>query len=223
MKIIALAATTVTALALTAGTANAAEFDFTDCPALPSGADPAEWRCEVLESRGVLSFGNVRDLRMGAVRLTFAEGRLDGEYAQVFGALRSKPVRVPGVPGARVALRCGGHPDFLSDDERKGEIDLAITVSGPLLPTGCTIGDEDDPIRSVLQPVGETEVVSQDPPTLRFATVDEQLGFPASDCGRWTGLLDHRLGLPSPSGANVLEQTTHVQLRSYESASTVSR
>jgi hypothetical protein len=224
LAVAALPAFALPAFALPAGTANAAEVDFADCPALPAGADPAQWRCEVLESAGVLSFGNVRGLRLGAMRLTFAEGRLDGEYAQVFGALRSEPVRLPGVPGARVSLRYGGHSDFLSDDERKGEIDLVLAVSGPLLPPGCAIGDEAEPVHSVLQQVGDTEVVSQDPLTLRFATVDERLAFPAaSGCGRWTRLLDHRLGLPSPSGANVLEQTTEVRLRSYESATTVSR
>jgi hypothetical protein len=219
MRITALAATCLAALALSAtpaSPAEAAEFDFADCPAIPAGADPAQWRCEVLVSQGTVSFGHVRDLRLGAMRLTFAEGRLNGQYAQVFGALHSKPVPVPRTPGVSISLRYAGFSDFQSNDQRKGEIDLAATLSGRLLPRDCTIGDDRNPIHSVIKQVGDTEVVSQDPLTLRFSSIDDQLALPAaSGCGHWTRLLNHRLGLPSPSGANVLTQTTLVRLRSY--------
>jgi hypothetical protein len=216
VKIVALALTCLAALALSAAPAGATEFDFADCPAIPAGADPARWRCEVLVSQGTVSFGDIRDLRLGTMRLTFAEGELDGRYAQVFGALRSRPAPVPGTPGVSISLRYGGYSDFQSNDRRKGEIDLAATLRGPLLPRRCTIGDERNPIHSVIQQVGDTEVVNQDPLTLRFASIDAQLALPAaSECGHRTRLLNHRLGLPSPSGANVLTQTTYVRLRPY--------
>src|SRR5262245_13625862 len=85
------------AVTVLAGTAHATPtFDFSDCPAIPAGADPAQWRCEVLESTGTVRIGKLGELPGGAMRLTFAEGQLDGKYAQVFGALRSEPIRVPG-------------------------------------------------------------------------------------------------------------------------------
>ncbi|WP_158892443.1 hypothetical protein [Amycolatopsis anabasis] len=192
-------------------------FDFADCPkTLPAGADPAKWRCEVLISDGTLSFGTVRDLRLNRMRLTFAEGRLNGEYAQVFGALRAEPTRVPGTFGGTLELRYAGYSDFQSNDQRKGEIDLKGSLRGPLLARGCAIGGDDDPIHSVIQQVGGLETHPDDPSVHVFHTVDRQLNIPsARGCGPLTRPLNHRLGLPSPSGTNVLTQTTYVKLRSY--------
>lgn len=207
-----LVAAAVTALALTTGaaTARAADSTFGDCPALPSGADPAQWRCEVLDSSATLSFGTVRDLRLGPMRLTFAEGRRNGEYAQVFGALRSEPVAVPGLPGATIRFGYGGHSDFQSNDERKGVIDLVAEFDARYLPRDCATGV----IHSVLRADGPTEVVSTDPLTLKFATYDHELAVPATEhCGPLGQLVDRRLGLPAAPGS--YEQTTTVRLRDY--------
>lgn len=207
MTILALAAAGLTALTL--APAPPAQFDFGDCPALPAAADPAGWRCEVLVSQAKLSFGRIDDLDLGTMRLTFAEGTLDGEYAQVFGALRDDPTRVPSLPGTTITLRYGGYSDFRSNDQRKGEIDLTAEFDGPLLRRGCA----STPIHSVLQADGPTEVVSDDPLTLRFSTTDDQLTFPATTgCGPLGPALGHRLGLPSGGS---YEQTTDVRLRSY--------
>ncbi|SFP33196.1 hypothetical protein SAMN05421810_102286 [Amycolatopsis arida] len=206
------------ALALTAAPAAASplpEFDFTDCPTLPAGADPARWRCEVLVSTGTLRISR-REVPLRAMRLTFAEGRLDGRYAQVFGSLVAEPSPVPWLPGVTLRPRYAGHSDFESNDERKGEIDLAFTVRGPLPGASCAIGSEVEPVHSEIQQVGETELLSPDPPVLRFRSVDERLALPATTgCGPLARLLDHRLGLPSPSGRNSLRQVTLVGLRPY--------
>jgi hypothetical protein len=108
-------------------------FDFVDCPSLPAGADPGLWRCEVLMSSGTFRFGDLSEQPTGAMRLTFAEGRLDGKFAQVFGALRAEPTPVPGgllgIPGTdthnpklRLDLRIeyAGYSDFLSVGDRMG-------------------------------------------------------------------------------------------------------
>lgn len=110
------------------------DFDFADCPAIPAGADPGLWRCEVLVSTGTLSFGRVRDLALREMRLTFAEGTLNGRFAQVFGSLKAQPTPLPGAPRMSIQLRYAGYSDFESNDERKGEFDLAATVRGRLLP-----------------------------------------------------------------------------------------
>ncbi|GAB3567131.1 hypothetical protein GCM10027445_15060 [Amycolatopsis endophytica] len=208
----ALIAAAVTALALTTGaaTARASETTFADCPALPAGADPAQWRCEVLDSSATFSFGTVHDLALGPMRLTFAEGQLDGEYAQVFGALRSEPVAVPGPPGTTLRFGYGGYSDFQSNDERKGEMDLVAEFDAPYLPRHCATGV----IHSVLRADGPTEVVSTEPLTLRFATYDHELTVPATEhCGPLGRLVDHRLGLPAAPAS--YEQTTTVRLRDY--------
>ncbi|PXY38557.1 hypothetical protein [Prauserella flavalba] len=102
--------------------------------------------------------------------------------------MRSEPTRLPGLPGVSLRLRYAGYSDFQSNDERKGEIDLAASLEGRFLPRDCSIGTNTDPIHSVLQQPGLTEVVP---------------------------LLDHRLGLPAPSGGSVLEQRTYVGIRPY--------
>ncbi|WP_106178230.1 hypothetical protein [Prauserella shujinwangii] len=211
------AAAVVAAIALPASAATPPPaFDFADCPALPEGADPARWRCEVLVSTGTLSFGHVRDLRLAPMRLTFAEGTLEGRYAQVFGALRAGPTTLPGLPGGTLRLAYGGYSDFEANADRKGEIALTAELAGRLLPGDCAIGTAREPIHSEIQQVGPTEVVSVDPPVLRFRSIDEQLAMPATTgCGGWGRVLDRRLGLPSESGRNTLEQDTLVALRPY--------
>ncbi|GAB2992926.1 hypothetical protein LWP59_33110 [Amycolatopsis acidiphila] len=207
MTFLALATAGLTALTL--APAPPAQFDFSDCPSLPAAADPAEWRCEVLVSQAKISFGRIGDLDLGTMRLTFAEGTLDGEYAQAFGALRDEPTRLPGLPGTSVRLRYAGYSDFQSSDQRKGAIDLTAAIEGPLLHPGCA----STPIHSVLQADGPTEVISTGPLTLKFSTTDNQLTFPATTgCGPLGPLLDHRLGLPSAAS---YEQTSYVRLRSY--------
>ncbi|NIH78738.1 hypothetical protein [Amycolatopsis viridis] len=214
---IALAAAAVAAAALTAVTAaaqpaSAAENTFADCPALPAGADPAQWRCEVLDSAATMSFGTVRDLPLGPMRLTFAEGKLGGQYAQVFGALRSEPVAVPGLPHGTIRFGYGGYSDFHSDAQRKGEMDLVAEFDAPYLPRNCATGV----IHTVLRADGPTRVVSTDPLTLQFATRDDEFAVPATEnCGPQARLTNRRLGLPAAAGTNSYAQTTTVRLRDY--------
>ncbi|TQM85112.1 hypothetical protein FHX81_7582 [Saccharothrix saharensis] len=201
-------------------------FDFADCPAIPTGADPAQWRCEVLVSTGTIEFGTLAGQSTGAMRLTFAEGQLNGEFAQVFGALRAEPTTVPGgllgVPAhnplLRTALRLeyAGFADFLSDGDRMGVQHLKLRVINGLLPRTCTIGDEDDPL--VFRPVRTSgpDRISADPPVLRFTIEDTAFAVPsAKGCGGLEGLVDKRFGLPSPAGANSMQLTTLVGLKSY--------
>lgn len=201
-------------------------FDFADCPAIPAGADPARWRCEVLVSSGSIRFGNLGEQGTGAMRLTFAEGQLDGKFAQVFGALRAEPTRVPGgllgVPGRNPLLRTdlrieyAGFADFLSDGDRMGVQHLKLRVLNDLLPGSCTIGDDADPL--VFRPIRTSgpDRISADPPVLRFTIEDNAFAVPATHgCGGLGRLVDKRFGLPSPSGANSMKLTTLVGLKSY--------
>ncbi|WP_367128819.1 hypothetical protein [Saccharothrix sp. HUAS TT1] len=198
-------------------------FDFADRPALPAGADPAQWRCEVLLSRGSIGFGRLGESDL-ALRLVFAEGRLAGEFAQVFGSLAAEPIRVrgglPGPDGRELPLDLrvehAGFADFLSVGDRMGEQHLKIRVGSPLLPDTCTIGDDADPIRLRPVRVGAHEVVSQDPAVLRFTAADTGFAVPAArGGGRLDRVVNDVLGLPSPAGANSVRLTTLVGLRKY--------
>jgi hypothetical protein len=191
------------------------DFDFADCPALPDGADPAGWRCEVMIADGVIDVGRLRGQSLGRMRLTFAEGRLDGEYAQVFGALRTTPQPLPHGAGT-VRVSYGGYSDFHSNDERFGEIHLRLRLGGPALPRDCAVGAPDDPIRFLVQVEGPPQDLPGDPPVRKITVTEDVFAAPAtSGCGRLGPVADRLLGLPSPSGANALTMTAYVAMRDY--------
>jgi hypothetical protein len=211
-----LAAAAVVGLAQPAAAAPLPTFDFADCPALPEGADPALWRCEVLMSTGTIRFGNLAEQPVTGMRLTFAEGTLDGKFAQVFGALRAEPTRVPGLPRTDMRIEYAGFADFLSDGDRMGEQHLKLRLISPFLPRTCTIGSDEDPIR--LRPIRTSgpDVISTDPRVLRFTIEDKELAVPrARGCGVFNGLVNKRLGLPAPAGTNVITLDTLVGLKDY--------
>jgi hypothetical protein len=186
-------------------------FDFTDCPALPEGADPAEWRCEVLVSSGTIRFGNVAEQSTGTMRMTFAERNVNGDYAQVFGALRAEPIPGP-LPHMSMRIEYAGYANFLSDGDRMGEQHLKIR----LLPGPCTIGSDQDPIKFRPIRTSGPDVISTDPPVLRFTIEDTAFTVPkARGCGPFDRLVNRRLGLPAPAGTNAMTFTTLVGLKQY--------
>ncbi|KDN23361.1 hypothetical protein [Amycolatopsis rifamycinica] len=217
MKLLALGAAAA-ALALLPGTASADElptFDFTGCPAPPANADPGTWRCEAFVSEGKLTIDG-QEIPLGEMRLTFSEGKVNGQYAQVFGALRHEPVRVPGLAGTTLQLRYGGYSDFQGNDERRGELDLYAVLRHPLAGKGCSIGTAAAPLHSVVHddPALPPTVLSKNPPTFHFGVVDPELALPATrGCGPLGRLVDRKLGLPSPAGQNTFHQETYVQYK----------
>ncbi|MEU4251732.1 hypothetical protein AB0F15_30380 [Amycolatopsis sp. NPDC026612] len=214
MKLLALGAAAVAALALTAGTASADElpaFDFTDCPAPPPNADPGTWRCEAFVSQGKLTIDD-REIPLGEMRLTFSEGRVNGRYAQEFGALRHAPVVVPGLAGTTLELHYGGYSDFQSNDARRGELDVYASLRHPLLRKDCALGVLHTVVHD--DPAVPPTVISKTPPTMHFGVVDPDLAVPATHgCGPLGKLVDRKLGLPSPAGENRFQQTTYVQYK----------
>ncbi|EMD29826.1 hypothetical protein [Amycolatopsis azurea] len=221
-RLLAAAAAALSAAALVTlpGSASAAsspapEFDFSACPAPPADADPGTWRCEAFVSQGVLTLGD-RTIPLGELRLTFSEGKVDGKFAQVFGELRHAPARIPNGFGASLQLKYGNYSDFLSNDERRGELDLYAVLRHPLLPKECSIGTLDAPLHSVVKddPAVPMEVISQNPKTVKFGVVDTRLALPrATGCGPLSPVADHLLGLPSASGANTFKLATYVRFK----------
>jgi hypothetical protein len=223
MKLFALGATAVAvaalgttlALAPAAGADELPTFDFTDCPAPPANADPGTWRCEAFVSQGKLTIHD-QEIPLGEVRLTFSEGRVNGQYAQVFGSMRHAPARVPGLAGATIQLRYGGYSDFQSNDERRGELDVYAVLRHPLLRKDCSIGSASAPLHTVVHddPAVPPRLISDNPKTAYFGVVDPDLALPETQsCGALGRLVDQRMGLPSPSGENAFYQTTYVQYR----------
>ncbi|HET6709080.1 hypothetical protein [Amycolatopsis sp.] len=214
MKLLALGAAAV-ALTLLPGTASADElptFDFTACPAPPANADPGTWRCEAFVSEGKLTIGK-QEIPLGEMRLTFSEGRVNGQYAQVFGTLEHEPVRVPGLAGTTLQLRYGGYSDFESNDERRGELDVYAVLSHPLLRKECSVGTAAAPLHTVVHddPALPPTVLSRNPPTFHFGVVDPDLALPAAQgCGPLGKLVDRKLGLPSSAE---FHQSTYVQYK----------
>jgi hypothetical protein len=226
MRLLALALGAAALLGVTATAASAEPvpvFDFSECPTIPAGADPAQWRCEVLISHGTVRLGRLPELPIARIKTTFAEGQLGGKYAQVFGALHADSIRVPGGllgvdtrnPLLRldVRLEYAGYSDFFSVGDRMGEQHLKLRVISPLLPRTCTIGTDQDPIKfRPLRTEGPT-IISENPRVMRFGMRDNEFSVPrAYGCGPLRQLVERRFGVPAATG-NELRLTTYVSVR----------
>jgi hypothetical protein len=197
-------------------------FSYADCPrTLPPGADPAAWRCEVLISDATGTFGALGGIQLGRQRLTFAEGRLNGHYAQVFGALRAEPTTVPGglfgkglIPLAFQVQYAGA-----SDFNGLGFVSLKLKVISPLLPRTCFIGTDSDPM--MVRPESRTDPVPVgDKPGVFLATIkDTRFAIPrSSGCGLFTSVVEHRFGLPAAPGRNEITLPTYTSIKQYDAS-----
>ncbi|MFF3481775.1 hypothetical protein ACFYXC_00640 [Streptomyces sp. NPDC002701] len=198
--------------------ADAQERAFQDCPALaelPDGARPADWRCEAMTAVGHLTLGRVEVPIDEPLAITFAEGTVDGEFRQVFGAMAATPLRVRGTP-LSITPRYGGYSDFESNDERRGELDLTFGITGPGLPSGCSIGSTTAPVHLVLLETDPPKVVTPDPLVVTFGVEDNRFAIPrTSGCGLLGPVLDKALRLPAPAGVNSIDLDARVTMRSY--------
>ncbi|MDX5566589.1 hypothetical protein PYK79_29485 [Streptomyces sp. ID05-04B] len=198
-------------------------FDFSACPTadeLPTGADPGTWRCEVMHATGHLRLGAVDEPVAEPMEITFAEGRVHGEFRQVFGEMTAAPLRVAGTP-LSLTPQYGGYSDFLSDDTRRGEFDIRFAVGLahglPALPApGCSVGSDEDAVHLILKDTEPTRVVSKDPLVVSFGARDAEFAAPrTSGCGPLGRVLDRVLGLPSTAGANSFDMAVTVAIRPY--------
>ncbi|MFF3559435.1 hypothetical protein ACFYXS_05265 [Streptomyces sp. NPDC002574] len=199
------------------------EFDFSACPTvdeLPAGADPGTWRCEAMHATGHLRMGAVDEPLTEPMRITFAEGRVDGEYRQIFGGMTAAPVQVGGTP-LTLTPQYGGYSDFLSDDTRRGEFDIKFAIGWahglPGMPSsGCSVGNDRDAVHLVLKDTDPTRVISQDPLVAAFGAQDAEFAAPGTTgCGPLRRVLDRVLGLPSAAGTNAFDMDVTVAIRPY--------
>ncbi|MFD8010619.1 hypothetical protein [Streptomyces sp. NPDC058955] len=226
----AAAAVLLAGLALGAAPAHGAEpaadlpeFDFSACPAvdeLPAGADPGTWRCEVMHATGHLRMGAVDEPLTEPMKIAFAEGRVGGEFRQVFGRMTAAPIRVGGTP-LTLTPQYGGYSDFLSDDTRRGEFDVTFALGSAhglpaLASSGCSVGSAEDAVHLVLKDTAPTRVISRNPLVVAFGAEDAEFAAPGtSGCGPLGRALDRVLGLPSAAGSNVFHMDVTVAIRPY--------
>ncbi|MFJ3305975.1 hypothetical protein ACIPSA_23160 [Streptomyces sp. NPDC086549] len=196
--------------------------DFSDCPTLPDGVDPARWRCEVHTAATRLTIGKVT-VNFARITMTHAEGPLpDGSDGQVWGAMHSEPTAVPGgltgtpagdhapVLGMAIQPEYGGRSDFYT-----GKFSLRFRLVSPLLPHGCTIG-AGEPVDFQMKRSGPSKWVSQDPPVIEFSAYDDTFAAPAAEhCGPLTPSLNRRLGLPAADG-NLLSYDASYTFKTYD-------
>jgi hypothetical protein len=196
--------------------------DFSDCPALPAGVDPARWRCEVHTAAPQLTMGKVT-VTLATITMTHAEGPLpDGANGQVWGAMHSTPTAVPGgfpaaavgeharLRGLAIQPEYGGRSDFFT-----GQFSLRFRLLSPLLAPNCTIG-ANAPVDFQLKRSGPSQWVSQDPPLIEFSAYDDTFAAPAAEhCGPLTKLLNQRLGLPAASG-NLMTYDAAYTFKTYD-------
>ncbi|GLX21744.1 MULTISPECIES: hypothetical protein [Streptomyces] len=214
---VAVAGTASASPAAATAAAPAPSFDFTDCPAIPAGADAAQWKCEVLTATGSLKLGNRTLPEFAPMTITHAEGPMpDGSKGQVWGALRSGPTAVPGglfgnpagdrspVLGLSVQPEYGGRSDFYSVGDDMGLFTLRYRVLSPLLPQGCVIGAGDAPVEIRLKRVGRSERISKNPPVIKFSAADGSFAVPAAEgCGPLGKVLNDKFGLPAGTGNSI--------------------
>ncbi|MEU0114760.1 hypothetical protein ABZ137_13795 [Streptomyces bobili] len=204
-------------------TADLPESDFSACPAvdeLPAGADPGTWRCEVMHATGHLRMGAVDEPLTQPMEITFAEGRVDGAFRQVFGEMTAAPIRVGGTP-LTLTPQYGGYSDFLSDGTRRGEFDIKFALGRAyrlpaMSPSPCSVGSDEDAVHLVLKDTVPTRVISKEPLVVAFGAQDVAFTAPrTSGCGPLGRALDRALGLPSTSGANAFTMEVMVAVRPY--------
>ncbi|MFI6014115.1 hypothetical protein ACIBAG_35850 [Streptomyces sp. NPDC051243] len=154
------------------------------------------------------------------MKITFAEGRVDGEFRQVFGEMTAAPIRVGGTP-LTLTPQYGGYADFLSDDTRRGEFDIKFAIgsahgSAARPSSGCSVGSDEDAVHLVLQNTDPTRVISRDPLVVAFGAQDAEFAAPGTrGCGPLSRVLERALGLPSAAGANAFDMDVTVAIRPY--------
>ncbi|MCX5409799.1 hypothetical protein OHA37_38875 [Streptomyces sp. NBC_00335] len=209
--------------------AAAPAYDFGDCPAIPAGVDATRWKCEVLTATGSLTLGNRTLPELAPMTITHAEGPLpDGSNGQVWGALRGGPTTVPGgilgwpagAHNPRMALTLqpeyGGRSDFYSVGNNMGLFTLRFRAVSPALPDGCVIGGGDAPIEFRLKRLGSAQLVSTNPPIIKFNAYDDTFTTPAATgCGPLGGLVNNRLGLPATTG-NSINLSAYYTFKTYD-------
>jgi hypothetical protein len=130
------------------------EADFADCPAKPAGA--SEWTCFVMTALdGQFRLKNMKVRINHAVRLTVAQGKVNGQKVAQLGSVRSEPMpfvtgivgtplEIPDPTGWKIKVEATGHasPGILYPSK----IGLKARIIGDGLGDNCWIGSDSAPV-----------------------------------------------------------------------------
>ncbi|MFA1540118.1 hypothetical protein SM611_14365 [Actinomadura sp. DLS-62] len=248
-----LALPAVLAAALTFGlgsTAHAApdpipsSFDFSDCPALPAGADPLFSHCFVaVVTSGKFQIGKFDQSIEKPMRITFAQTlNLDTfEFGTVFGKIAADKMLIQGgLFGDPLLTAVYAKPEYAgsfelpTSDDFRIRIGLKVRLINPFLGSNCTVGTNSNPIKLDLttgttNPPAPNTPISGSPATIvqtspievRAAKhVDNSFAVPgAKGCVFGGGVADWLInqvgGFPSAAGKNTMIQNEYIVQKSY--------
>ncbi|QXJ24323.1 hypothetical protein AGRA3207_005623 [Actinomadura graeca] len=214
-------------------------FSFAKCPALPAGADPSFWNCNVaVINGGQFTFGRFDQRLTSPITITYAVG-FDPETLEqkvrVGGFEAAKMLVKPGIFGDPILTAVYAQPEYAGAmDLRDGDVllNLKVNVSNPVLGRSCSIGSDAAPVKLRLtfgktsppppnKPIsGSYPVdVSTDPPVFKATMVDNSFAVPsAHGCGLAGALnwaVDLQAALPSAAGKNTAIFSEYVGYRPY--------
>ncbi|CNE85043.1 Uncharacterised protein [Mycobacterium tuberculosis] len=220
-------------------------FDFSDCPALPAGADPQFSHCfTIVVTSGTFQIGNFNQSIDEPIRLTFAQtfNTTTFEFGTVFGKFRAPKMLVqPGLFGDPFLSAVYAQPEYAGVFEFPPSADyriklgLKIRLINPILGSHCTVGSDSNPIvlnftTGTTSPpapntpiTGEpmTPVRTDPPPVVRSAQhVENSFSVPgAKGCLFGGGVADWLVnqigGFPSAAGHNTMIQNEYVVEKAY--------
>ncbi|WP_329522088.1 hypothetical protein [Spirillospora sp. NBC_01491] len=202
------------------------DFDWSDCPELPPGANvPGSICLQTTATSGSFTLGGAEHAITRPITVTAGSASFLGEgFQDLFGAVRSEDFTVdlgPGIGTASVSLQYAGGLVLRGFDTTIG---LKVKLSGAGLGDQCTIGSDAAPIllnltTGTTAPPPPNQPISGEPFTiigsipnaaLRKGTqVDNAFALPgATGCG--TGgqsadaAVNAAVGLPSAAGRNTV-------------------
>ncbi|MEU9021590.1 hypothetical protein [Actinomadura sp. NPDC048394] len=214
-------------------------FSFAKCPALPSGADPTWWNCNVaIITGGQFKLGRLDQAITSPITLTYAVGfdPVTLEQKVIVGGFQADKMLVrPGIFGDPIFTAVYAKPEYAGFmDLQNGDVllNLKVKVINPNLGPYCSIGSNGDPIKLHLifgttsppppnRPIsGSTPVdVSADPPVFKATMVDNSFAVPGSSgCGlggtlNW--VVNSQAGVPSAAGNNTAVFNQYVSYKPY--------
>ncbi|GAA2163111.1 hypothetical protein [Actinomadura napierensis] len=215
-------------------------FDFSDCPALPAGADPSFAQCNVAVTYGgTMKLGSIEQTISSPITLTYTTGfdPVTLESYTLFGSFKASRFLVqPGLFGDPFVTAIYAQPQYAGGVDTDGgrlNLNLKVNVQNPLLGSRCTIGSNSAPIALHLG-IGATnppppntpiqgsapEVVGTNPTVLKTTVVDNAFAVPkAGGCGLDLGAENWAVnlyaGLPSAAGHNTAIFNQYVAYKTY--------
>lgn len=213
-------------------------FDYSHCPALPAGADPATSSCfNAVVTSGRFQVGAFDQQLTSPISLTFASFHANHKYTTAFGALTADKMLVrPGIFGDPILTAVYAKPEYVSGFATNNfavDMKMQIRLTNPFLGGKCIIG-RDDPIDLHLT-TGTTNppapngpisgspatIISHNPDIYKLTDVDNAFSVSgAKGCALQLGLVDavvnNQAGVPAAAGKNTMIFNEYASFKTYD-------